>query len=139
MSDTHAPLDNAHVHHEESDVNITAIFGFGAGLAAVVLASAIVVWLLFRYFDKREAAATRAYPMAATEAQVPPEPRLQEHPRQDLRELRAGEDRLLQSYGWVDREAGVVRIPIGEAMRLTVERGLPARAAPAAPAKGTAR
>jgi hypothetical protein len=29
----------------------------------------------------------------------------------------------------VDREAGTVRIPIAEAMRLTVERGLPAREA----------
>lgn len=139
MSDTHAPLDNAHVHHEESDVNISAIFGFGAGLAAVVLALAMVVWLMFRYFDSREAAATRAYPMAATQAQVPPEPRLQEHPREDLSELRAGEDRVLHSYGWVDREAGIVRIPIEDAMRLTVERGLPARAAQAAPATGTAR
>jgi len=41
--------------------------------------------------------------------------------------LRAEEARVLDSYGWVDRSAGVVRIPIDQAMRLVVERGLPAR------------
>ena len=39
------------------------------------------------------------------------------------------EDAVLNGYGWVNKEAGVVRIPIAEAMRLTVERGLPSRAA----------
>ena len=58
---------------------------------------------------------------------MPPEPRLQTNPREDLRELRAKEDELLGSYGWVDKNAGVVRIPIEDAMKLTVERGLPAR------------
>ena len=37
------------------------------------------------------------------------------------------EDDVLESYGWVDKNAGVVRIPIDEAMKLTLERGLPAR------------
>ena len=43
------------VQHEESDVNIRAIFGFGAGLIAVSLVVYLVVWLLFVYFDRREA------------------------------------------------------------------------------------
>ena len=29
----------------------------------------------------------------------------------------------LTTYGWVDQGAGVVRIPIEDAMRLTIERG----------------
>lgn len=33
----------------------------------------------------------------------------------------------LSSYGWVDRSAGTVHIPIDEAIRLTAERGLPTR------------
>ena len=39
---------------------------------------------------------------------------------EDLRDLRAREDEMLDSYGWVDRNAGIVRIPIDEAMRLTL-------------------
>ena len=44
-----------------------------------------------------------------------------------MRELRAKQQALLKGYGWVNRDAGVARIPIEEAMRIVVERGLPAR------------
>ena len=57
----------------------------------------------------------------------PPEPRLQTTPRQDLQDLQRREDELLNGYRWVDRTAGTVRIPVKEAMRITLERGLPAR------------
>jgi hypothetical protein len=58
---------------------------------------------------------------------LPPEPRLQTDPRDDMANLRRSEDDVLDSYGWVDRNAGVVRIPIERAMTLVVERGLPTR------------
>jgi len=123
------PADNPEVHHEESDVNILAIFGFGGGLMAVAVVVLLVIYVLFGFFDGRERATVPAeYPLAAQADKVPPEPRLQEHPREDLSELRAREDEILSSYGWVDRNAGVVRIPIDAAMKLTLERGLPARA-----------
>jgi hypothetical protein len=67
-----------------------------------------------------------AFPLAAGEAtRLPPEPRLQTNPRADLAELREREDRALNTYSWVDRNAGIVRIPIDRAMSLTLERGLP--------------
>ena len=56
---------------------------------------------------------------------MPPEPRLQTNPREDLRELRDAEQDTLTTYGWVDRNAGIVRIPIDEAITLTLQRGLP--------------
>ena len=71
------------------------------------------------------------YPLAAAQGhREPPEPRLQTDPRQDLADMRAKEDEVLGSYGWVDKNAGVVRIPIDAAMKLTLERGLPARTEP---------
>ena len=117
------------IRHEESDVNVSAILGFGAGLAAMTIAVFFVVWLLFVYFDRRERpTAPPAYPLAAgQDLRLPPEPRLQAAPREDLRALRAREDALLTDYQWVDKAVGTVRIPIAEAMRLTVERGLPSR------------
>jgi hypothetical protein len=39
--------------------------------------------------------------------------------------MRAEEDASLNSYGWVDKEQGVVHIPIERAMDTVVERGLP--------------
>ena len=123
------PTDNVEVQHEESDVNIRAIFGFGTALVAVAVVIHLLVYVLFGFFDGRENLSVPAeYPLAAAqENRVPPEPRLQTNPREDLRGLRAKEDEILGSYGWVDRNAGVVRIPIEVAMRLTLERGLPSR------------
>jgi hypothetical protein len=57
-----------------------------------------------------------------------PRPNLQINPRDELLALDARDDAVLHSYEWVDREAGVVRIPIGRAMELLAERGLPTRA-----------
>jgi hypothetical protein len=126
------PSQNPAVHHEESDVNIGAVFKIGTGLVILAAAIHVVVWLVFMYFDRREATNLRAqYPLAAgQELRLPPAPRLQVTPRQDLRDLRAREDQVLNSYQWVDRSAGVVRIPIAEAMKKTVERGLPVRTLP---------
>lgn len=117
------------VHHEESDVDIRGILMFAAGLVVTGIAISFGVWLLFQYFNAREARqGTPEFPLAATsEHRLPPEPRLQTDPREDLRELREVESQKLTTYGWVDRSAGIVRIPIDEAIRLTIRRGLPAR------------
>jgi len=126
----HQQPDRLDVNHEESDVNIRAIFQFGAGLMALTVVVYVVVWLLFGYLARREdkASAGRMYPLAVgQENQMPPEPRLQSNPRQDLKDLRAAEDEMLRNYQWIDRNAGIVRIPIDEAMRLTLQRGLPSR------------
>jgi hypothetical protein len=126
------PSQNPAVHHEESDVDIGAIFKIGTGLIILAAAIHVVVWLVFVYFNGREATNLKAqYPLAAgQELRLPPPPRLQVTPRQDLQDLRAREDQTLNSYQWVDRSAGIVRIPIAEAMKLTVERGLPVRPSP---------
>jgi len=34
---------------------------------------------------------------------------------------------VLSTYGWTDKNAGVVRIPIDRAMELQLERGFPTR------------
>ncbi|HZT77170.1 MAG TPA: hypothetical protein VFA27_10960 [Vicinamibacterales bacterium] len=117
------------VHHEESDVNVRGLFAFAVGLTLVVAFVAFVVWLLFQFYSVRESRKTTPeFPLATEqENRLPPEPRLQTNPRQDLSDLRSQEDQILTSYGWVDRNAGVVRIPIDRAMKLTLERGLPAR------------
>jgi hypothetical protein len=56
---------------------------------------------------------------------LPPAPRLQTTTAADIVELHKKEDEILRNYGWVDRNAGVVRLPIDRAMELIVERGLP--------------
>lgn len=122
--------DNSAVHHEESDVNIRGVLGFAAALFAVAVVIHVLIWVLFRYFEGSAARQQLqpTYPLATQQEQrLPPEPRLQTNPRQDMLDLRAAEDQTLTTYGWVDKNAGVVRIPIEQAMKLTIERGLPAR------------
>jgi hypothetical protein len=138
MDDAHA-ADAAHGHeaaagnpevgHEHSDVNARGVLMFAAALLAVGIVIHLLIWLLFVAFDARQARGqTLQYPLAVDQEQrQPPEPRLQTNPRQDLLDMRAAEEQTLTHYGWVDRNAGVVRIPIDQAMKLTVERGLPAR------------
>ena len=124
------PHDDPDLNREASDVSVASVLGFGAGL---IVAAAIVhffVWLLFIYFSTREAQRVAPqYPLATGQIErLPPEPRLQTNPREELRDLHAQEDAILSSYGVVDKDAGVMRIPIDEAMKLIVRRGLPARA-----------
>jgi len=117
------------VHHETSDANVSGVLAFGLGLSLAGIIVLFLAWLLFGYFAGREAGSgVREFPLAAEQQnRLPPEPRLQTNPRQDLIDLRAGEDAILNTYGWVDKTGGVVRIPISEAMKLTVQRGLPSR------------
>jgi len=84
------------------------IFGFGGALIVVAAVVHLLIYVLFGYFDSREGVQAPAeYPLAAAESQrQPPEPRLQTNPRQDLADMRAREDEVLGSYGWVDKNAG---------------------------------
>ena len=88
------------------------------------MASALVLFF-FRWLAEREARQDAPPPpMARAEpGRLPPAPRLQTLPAQDLAAVRAEEERTLSTYGWVDEGAGTVRIPIEEAMRLLAERG----------------
>ncbi len=54
-------------------------------------------------------------------------PTPQATPDEALRQLRATEDATLTTYGWVDRQNGIVHIPIDRAMELLLQRGLPTR------------
>ena len=55
---------------------------------------------------------------------VPPGPRLQVNPFQEIGDVRARENRILGSYGWLDPDHRRARIPIDRAMALTVGRAL---------------
>ena len=127
MADQHQV--NPEVHHEHSDVDFGAIVGFGVGLIVVAAVVHLLIYMLFGYFTRREGVKLPLeYPLAAEqEHRMPPEPRLQTDPRQDLADFRAKEDELLGTAGVVDENAGIFRIPIEAAMKLTLERGLPAR------------
>jgi hypothetical protein len=100
--------------------------------------TALVLVPMYRVLARREAAKQPPpAEVARTEISEPlvAFPRLLTSEPATLARFRAQEDAFLSSYGWVEKDRGIVRIPIAEAMRLVAERGLPTFRPPA-PAKG---
>ena len=119
--------------YEANDLSFRPVIFFGAGLIGVTILVLLSMSAFFTSMAARRAQQdTPLSPLALARPQHPPEPRLQIAPRQDLQHIRQTEEDILHSYGWVDRGAGIVRIPIEQAMDLIATRGLPTRPATAA-------
>ena len=114
--------------HETSDANIRNLLIFGVGLALLVAAGLVVSRVVFHYFVGHQGLGPPASPFENVRA-LPPEPRLQVTAPKDLEQYEAAQHEVLNSYGWVDRRAGVVRVPIERAMETLLHRGLPVRGA----------
>lgn len=116
--------------HEHTDANVSLIVQYALWLAGVAVIVHVLMWFTFGAFvESREQASRPEYPLAVGQGpRLPAGPRLQASPANEIYEFRLQERNVLDNYAWVDRSAGTVRIPIAEAMRLTVERGLPSRA-----------
>ena len=124
------------VGHETADAEIAPLVRFAVFLTAITVTCALLVIGLYKYLDAREVAEKAGrYPLARGMARpLPPAPRLQTYPFDDIKVLRREESRILDHYAWVDQNAGVVRIPIERAMDVLAEKGLPYRGATSATA-----
>lgn len=109
-------MTKAHRHPETRDVNPRALLAFGGGLLLFIALAATSVKLAFN---------TTPTWLPVQTSTSPGSPRLQTAPGQDLASLHTEEDRQLKMLGWVDRNAGIARIPIDDAMRAIVSNGLP--------------
>jgi hypothetical protein len=123
--------------HETGDVNVWAVGKFAIALIAIVALSLSLLVGLFKYFQTRD----QAKPVVETQNpnQLFPEPRLQRTPIPDLKTVHAEEDRILNGYGWVDPQRGVVRIPIDVAIDVLARKGLPSRPDPSRDPKGASK
>lgn len=105
------------------DLSVKGIGGFGVGLVLILVVSAVLMWWASVFLRGLEEAKDPP-PPALAEARAPytpPGPRLQADPEAELAELRAREDLILESYAWIDKEAGIAQVPVGRAMELLVE------------------
>lgn len=115
---------------EPDAVNIGGILRMTLGLIVVTLIAHVAMYFTFIAMARQVDASNppRMFPAASLQDErLPPQPRLQTDPKGDLADLRAEEEARLNGYHWVDRNRNLVRIPVSEAMRLTLQRGLPAR------------
>jgi hypothetical protein len=124
----HDGLYNEDVAHEDSDVNIQQLLGYTIGLAVMCVVSAVIVLGLFKVFEKQAAAADPVLsPHARPAGQEPPEPRLLLNEPRMLQKQRSMEAETLGEYGWTDKASGVARIPIEDAKKLLLHKGIAVR------------
>jgi hypothetical protein len=115
------------VGHELSDLRPGYIALFGIALTTIIVAAAVITSLLIYFKAAEQSSHETPVPRLAREREPTPEPRLQIDAHDELRQMQAAEEAALNSYGWVDKDAGKVRIPIERAMEILVKKGLPAR------------
>jgi hypothetical protein len=114
-------------HYEQDDVDVRGLVRFAIAIAIGATIASGVLWLVVRMWTAQPLPLETQIAPAAVTAPAVPGPGLDALPEATLTEIIIRDNERLTTYGWVDREAGTVRIPIDEAMRLLVERGVPAR------------
>ena len=110
------------------------VTAFGIGLLLSCIVTVFAMWVMFNFLTQREDSKNASNPAASMmkeRPQLPPEPRLQAEPKVDLKDLRADEDAILSSYGWIDPDKGIVRIPIDQAIDIVAQKGLASKPSPA--------
>ncbi len=129
-------LRNPEVEYERRDLSAKGIFIFLLALALTGLLAHLVIWGVFRSLGQHQILPQPSTTAIATpEGTLPggdparsfPAPQLQPNPPADLNKFVARENQILGSYDYVDKDRGVVRIPIDRAMQLLLQRGLPSR------------
>ena len=137
---------NVETHHEKSDVNVRALLWATVIFVVFGFASHFALWALYKAFVKMERKPVEQVRMTQVQrpadADVPKnQPLLQPFPTKDrndvmvepnrgtplvdMYDMRRSEELALKSYGWVDPQKGIVRIPIEQAKQLALQRGFP--------------
>jgi hypothetical protein len=143
-TDPHAHGGHAHGHgaaspaavgHETSDADLGGVERFIAIMAAFLASCFILVAILVWYFNGRQAAIdVKPSPMVARPGdRLPPVPRLQVDPPQDLAGFRRSENEILNGWAWVDKDKTVAEIPVSRAIDILAEHGLPVPSVTVAP------
>ena len=140
-NDIHPANSNGNGGYERQDIGVAGVLYFLLGLLVAGLFIFFLVDGIYSYLDKRSAAEqapvnplvtnapedTRLIPKDYPQTEFP-NPRLETDERGQLNSIRLQEEETLASYGYVDKNAGTIRIPIDRAMDLIAQRGLPVRA-----------
>lgn len=107
--------------YERRDVRPRVVIYLGIAVTLTVVGSMVGL----RWLEQRQAPEARRNEPAPASDELAPQPRLQANPNRDYVEFAAQQEQLLNSYGWVDREQNIVRIPIAQAIDRAVKEGLP--------------
>jgi hypothetical protein len=125
-------LESVQAGYEVSDAHLRPVLATAIALVVVTGVVVLILWGLMSVLERIEQRTDPPRSPVASDHQQVPKPRLQpliglndRTPAQDLVLMKQRNSEILGSYGWVDREKGIVRIPIEQAMKIVGERGLP--------------
>lgn len=126
---------------EREDLGSRGVFAFMIGLAVVGVVIYFVISGMYSFLDKYERSQmATASPLVTSKGAMSRvvtqdymdqrfkengAPMLETNERGEFRDFLVKQENQLNSYGWVDENAGVAHIPIERAMELTVQRGMP--------------
>jgi len=113
----------------DQEVGMKVTVWFAVGIVVVSVLTMIGMWMLLNQFVTPDGQHGLAQAPRVPQA-LPPEPRLQIHPEQELQAFLAEQNQHLESWGWVDQSQDRGHIAIEAAMQLIAERGLPVREHP---------
>jgi hypothetical protein len=121
---------------EGDGVSYKGLIWFGVILAGTTLVCQVLVWGMFDLLEvQAKTDDPGRAPLAAPIGALAPPPNLLTDEPANLARFHDEEDQVLTTYGWMDKNEGVVRIPIARAKALLLERGLPVRGTAAEPKK----
>lgn len=115
------------VGHERRDLSVKIVAWSALGLVVAAVLIGFSVAGLYKLFETQHPSPDAPSRIAFKTRMIAPPPQLQNNPQVDLADFEAAETKQLNSYGWADQQGGVAHIPIGRAMDLIVQRGLPTR------------
>jgi hypothetical protein len=127
MSETNQATTAPHPphQHESRDADIRKLTYLAFGILALIIFGFVVTEVLFYFYVGRQKVRPSPQALFIAGQQMPPPPRLEERPGLILQPYLREENQVLDTYGWVNRKAGIVRIPISRAMALLLQQGLP--------------
>jgi hypothetical protein len=113
--------------YEKSDASPRGLLYFALITAGILILTALSLIWLFHYFQRTQNPGSFIPAPFAGTRPLPPPPRIQPDPGVDMQSYRESQQNFLNTYGWIDRQNGIARMPIDRAMELILKRGLPTR------------
>jgi len=129
------------VEFEHEDLGTRGVFAFMIGLVVSGILIYFIIVGMYSFLDKYERSQmATASPLVTSKGSISRvvtqadmdkafkdngAPMLETNERGQFRDFLMNQENQLNSYGWVDKDAGVVHIPIERAMELIAKQGLP--------------
>lgn len=132
-----APVD-ANVGHETTDADLGGVGKTLLYTAIFVALCFVFVWFMYGVMRSEGVSGDRGTSPAVPRQgdRRPPLPRLQVRPTDELAAFREQQQEALETWEWSNPEHTLARVPVGRALDMVAEHGLPEPPPAPAPAPG---